>query len=274
MRKLMSMVLSLFASGCAAETSQPVDEDQTGAAASAVEAMNQLAVNGIYPNGIYPNGIYPNGLSGVALTVNTINPVELSALQDPGPAGDLSRSFLKYTVSCAFDSGQSITLTWNEGANQETYAGDLGLAPEWETEALSPAKQRWLSACLAARVNYYAATVLISMRGNENDRLGATLPERLLYNHQEGAFYGNVFSAAPKMYSCYHNGNRAYSRSKSRDCAAGHVDGNGINWCGIIDSTGDCSSVCTDAADPELGYSSCDTPGAGPIPEVITVFLD
>jgi hypothetical protein len=273
--RLISVVVLQFACGCALEASQPVDEDDgTRVIADAVNVPNKLEVNGLYPNGLYPNGLYPNGLVRSALSAGSIGSTELSALRDPGPAGDLSRSFLRYAVSCAFDSTQTFTVTWNNGASRETFSGMLGLAPGWASAPLSLEEQRWVSGCIAARVNYYAISVVISMRSVNNSKLVAGTDERSTYGHGEGAFFGNLFDAEPKIYSCYNRANVDHSRGKSRDCAAGHDDGNGITWCGIMKSLGDCSSICKPASDAALGYASCLAPGQSVTSAVVSTFLN
>ena len=91
------------------------------------------------------------------------------------------------------------------------FQGSLGLAEYWIDHKLAPKDQRWISACLFARVNLFVTAESISLRG-PHDSLTVGLDETELYNVAEGAFYGNIFSDAgdcadytpvsPSPYAC------------------------------------------------------------------------
>ena len=53
--------------------------------------------------------------------------------------------------------------------------------------------QRWVTACLLARVNYFGVKQIISLRGVA-PQLSVTPEEAQSYSLQEGAFYGNIFA--------------------------------------------------------------------------------
>jgi hypothetical protein len=180
-------------------------------------------------------------------------------LRDPGFAGDLSRQFLRYAVSCALDSTQSFSLSWTSAGvvHDETYPGLLGLATSWATRPLSRSGQRWVSACLASRVNWYGIQVVISSRGPRR-ALTATVSELSTFPMIEGAFFGNVFGPAPAVYSCYYPPNVAHSRSLHRDCATGHDVGDGETVdCGTLEVLGPCDSYCESFDEGEKYYWGC-----------------
>src|SRR4051812_13215695 len=152
--------------GCAGMDVQ--DGEDLGTAESALEADNALTPNALTPNALTPNALTPNALTPNALTPNALSSSALSAIQDPGLAGTLSRQHLKYTVSCALDASQSFSFSWTDSSNvvhNETYPGSLGLWTQWETQPLNTMGQQLISACLAARTNYYSTPVTISSRG-------------------------------------------------------------------------------------------------------------
>lgn len=81
-------------------------------------------------------------------------------LEDPS-----ARSFMSYVVSCALDSGQSLSWTGRDGTSY-TWQGELGLCAEWANGPASEQCQRWVSACVLARNNALGRRVLFSARGN------------------------------------------------------------------------------------------------------------
>ncbi|APR82293.1 Hypothetical protein A7982_07642 [Minicystis rosea] len=266
------------------------DDELVGTARSAAlngNALNGNALNGNALNGNALNGnaLNGNGLQATAMTPSMLSkhPLRpsalgadaLSALQDPREDGALSRQLLKYTVSCAFDPEMSFAFTWidDEGTpHAEEYKGLLGLAPSWRAEPLTGAAQRWVSACLISRVNYFGVSVTLSSRGPRPE-LSASPEERNDYTMLEGAFWGNVFTDTPVAYACDHQPNDDHSRSRDRVCAAGYPDGSGrILGCGIIQRVGSCATTCTLQRGDH--YTGCSA-GAGQSSsdEVITVFL-
>ena len=91
----------------------------------------------------------------------------------------------------------------------------------------------------------------------------------------EGAFWGDLFANPPALYACYSASNAAHSRLLKRDCAAGHLDENGIpEDCDIIHIVGTCDSACQTMNAPGTFYPSC-TPDGGKTwtDKVVTIFL-
>jgi hypothetical protein len=238
----------------------------TGSAESEAErlgeaAENAISNNAISNNAISNNAISNNAISNNALSAGTLGSSALSAIQDPGTDGDLFRLLVKYAVSCAFDSSQSFSFSWTDSASvvhNETYPGSLGLAPSWASEPLSLGGQKWVSACLAARTNYYGVTVTISLRGHI-EALGAGASEAATYTWEEGAFWGNLFTSTPALYACHLPADDAHSRAAQRDCAAGHIvpETGAVVPCGIIQLLGSCEEYCSPPIDGDPSHAAC-----------------
>jgi hypothetical protein len=244
---LSSSLLALVLAGCAGEP-DPSGDEPLGEAEEAVENDNALNPNALNPNALNPDALNPNALNPNALTPAALGASALKAIKAPGAAGDLSRQLLKYTVSCALSSNQSFSFSWTDASSvvhDETYWGKLGLEPGWHWGPLSSAGQLYVSACLASRVNWYGVSVTISSRASLSvlDKTGT--PELKSYPNIEGAFWGNLFSAAPSVRACYNKSNVAHSRAAKRDCAAGHLNAdNTVSPCGPLEIIGPCETYC------------------------------
>jgi hypothetical protein len=271
-RLLVPFVASLLAACSAPEDTAPLLEAGPGVVPLALQEDNALTYNALNSNALATNALTYN-----ALRYDSLDPASLGALQDPGPAGDLARQFLRYTVSCAFDSTQSFRFTWVDSQGQphdEIYLGKLGIAPRWTREPLSPEDQGWLSACLISRVNWYGRSVMISARGKTDELKALPLSERQDFTHEEGAFWGNLFTDPPVAYACHHPSNVELARSRYRDCAAGHVNSDhSISECGIIRILGPCGRYCVNQNSLSSRRECGDDTGRK-YDTVITVFLE
>ena len=260
---MLSITVSILIfgqTGCAGSLAQ--DDEDVGAAERALETDNALTPNALTPNALTPNALTPNALTPNALTPNSLAPSALSAIQDPGLAGALSRQHLKYTVSCALDAYQSFSFSWTDSSSvvhDETYRGSLGLWTAWATTSLSTMGQRWISACLAARTNYYGIPVTISSRAPVWPLNKQNTPEAATYTKEEGVFWGNIYTSPPTVYSCHIAADDENSRSQLRDCAAGHVDPSTgvVSSCGAIQLLGSCDDYCTRLSGSGLNHPSC-----------------
>lgn len=116
------------------------------------------------------------------------------------------RDVYSYIISCALRDGTTIQAQVPGAADTAppdtnytcsngvcTFLGSLGLADYWVNRRLDPQGQRWITACLLARVNANNLAEAISLRGLA-PQLSPTGEEITLYTVQEGAFYGNVFA--------------------------------------------------------------------------------
>ncbi|MGK4007461.1 hypothetical protein WMF31_32870 [Sorangium sp. So ce1036] len=258
--KRASCVLGCAAalSGCIAgmEDTEALDE-LTGEAQGALIMENALSANALNLNALNLNALNLNALHPDALSAKS-----LAALAAPDLGGDMARELVRYAVSCALDSHQSFKFSWrdqNGKLRKERYVGQLGVAPNWATGPLDEYGQRLVSACLAARVNYYQVPVVISVRSHENPlKKLCTSQELIDYPDVEGTFWGNVFAEEPYINACYNSATIDNSRAHKRDCAVGHLGDDGqIVECGMIRIVGPCSDVCEPLDASKQYYQSC-----------------
>jgi hypothetical protein len=174
-----------------------------------------------------------------------------------GGAGETNQQymlqFLNYTVSCALGVNQSLTIPLHPPV---VLVGSLGLASSWDQRKMNTADQEAVSACLAARVNYFGVHVEISIRGKSLDPPSAD--EITEYHLQEGAFWGNIFADHPQMFACANETNLQNSYLSLRFCSTGFpIPDESTISCGPIRHVGTCDSVCqVDPARPDQ-YKVC-----------------
>lgn len=268
LRKLMvGFVCAAVLAGCGGFEEEEDADEVTAEAEGALIDGNALNLNALNLNALNLNALNLN-----ALNLNSLSTSSLTAIRDAGPSGDLARAFLRYAVGCALTSNQSFNFTWTDAggaAHNESYRGELGVAPAWATGPLSSDGQRMVSACVAARVNYYQVPVVISMRSLTEPLKTLTGTKELAdYPDVEGAFWGNLFGSQPVIHACYNSATVSNSRAHKRDCAAGHLTvdpqtgAQTITECGIIDIAGPCSQVCQTLNGAGQYYPSClESPG-------------
>jgi hypothetical protein len=154
---------------------------------------NGLVANGLVANGLIANGLTTNGLIANGLIANGANADLL--------ANPLSLQFLKYVVSCALSPQQSLSFT--VGSTAYSFPGGLGLAPQWGTAhgSCDGSCQRWVSACVLARVDAAGIDREISVRGL-NPALLPTWSELFTYTQREATYFGNLFIAGEPRFLC------------------------------------------------------------------------
>ncbi|WP_437525530.1 hypothetical protein WME79_38860 [Sorangium sp. So ce726] len=265
-----------MATGCIAseqELEAHVETEELNTSAEAIVGGNALSANALTIN-----ALSANALSANALSANALRPEAASALKAPGERGDLFRSLVKYTVSCALKESQSFRFSWTDRAgvtHKEVYPGHLGLAPQWDRRPLDDEGKRMVSACLAAHTNRYGVSVSISMRSRQNPlhhEVGCGELDE--YPHVEGAFWGNLFSETPYLRACYNPANVDVARAAKRDCAAGHLDADGdLEGCGMIEIVGRCKEYCGKLNRSGEYYKECDDPEFGETRYVVTTAL-
>jgi hypothetical protein len=230
------------------------------------------------------NGLRPEALPRYADIANEILSAQtiegIADIADASEDGDAARRFLEYAVGCAFRRDQSLSIAWTGEAGEErqaTFHGDAALAPAWAEAPLDEEGQRWVSACLVARTNWYGAHVDISMRGAAEGLAPTDDGELSRYPTLEGAFWGNLFADTPYAMACHVPENAAVARRQLRDCAAGHVEDGVIDGCGVIERVGSCADVCEPVDNGGYHPGCAATSLALSSPEkteyVITVFL-
>lgn len=248
--------------GCTVES--PIDDESVGKTEDAIIVLNAMTLNAITLNAITLNALInpSNAMTANAMTANALTANALSAIQDPTVQGDLTREFLQYLVGCSFTPTQSFDFTWTDAnavPHAEHYIGEIGLAPQWRTGPLGKDGEHMVSACLAARVNYYGVHVTISIRSGEKPlRLHPHDDELDDFSKVEGAFWGNLWAPQPYINACFNSANVNNSRARSRDCAAGHLNSDGtIGECGLIDIVGTCASACKKFSKSRGYYEDC-----------------
>jgi len=126
---------------------------------------------------------------------DTASPGAQVALADPAlAASEQSRMNLKYLVGCALDS--NTTLVGETDGQRYEWPGGIGLAPDWHRRGLTEEEERWVSACILARTNYFGVRVLLSMRSpfpSDAAGLKVDADERRDYAVEEATFFGNIF---------------------------------------------------------------------------------
>lgn len=103
-------------------------------------------------------------------------------------------------VRCAVSSGQSVTATGPGGPI--VFAGQMGVASAWQLAVPTQANKRWTTACVMARTNVFGLTTQVSLRHDTFLPLISSSAERAAYPIAVGAFYGDLFQAAPRTYAC------------------------------------------------------------------------
>ena len=229
------------AGGCGGETDDGVDSVQ-----AALTAENALTANALTANALTANALTAN-----ALTAN--------GLRDP-----LGREFLKYVVSCALDEDDSVSFRV-DGKKYE-FPGSLGLAPEWGKNhgSCDGACQRWVSACVLARVDAAGVKRLISIRGDHR-ALRPDDKELRRYADREATYFGNVFIRNQPRFLCLSPGKTSDER----------VCGDSLADCPMT-VVGSCDDACADEG-AYGAFEDCSDKGRarrGTVyDESITVFL-
>jgi hypothetical protein len=109
---------------------------------------------------------------------------------------------LKYAARCALREDQELEGPADATGQRPKFRGALGVAPEWRDGKCDGVCQQKVSSCLIALINRTGKHVQLSLLS-----AAPTLPRSLgasdndiAFPHQEGAFFGNVFSG--QAYAC------------------------------------------------------------------------
>jgi hypothetical protein len=192
-------------------------------------------------------------------------------------------SLFSFIVSCALPADATLLAT--VGNDELEFFGEFGLAPQWRSAPVDLAGQRWVSACLLARVNAHSVAVPFSARG-PNLGLAASDDERAAVTLEEGAFYGNIFVPLDQRMQSFACRGKDQAKGESgglaeRDCAEPDPAKPGLTQCGFT-FAGDCGSfaanpTCESFSSVGTYYRRCHTAPiqAGPsdvFEQVITAF--
>ena len=253
---------SVSALGCIAAEGDDDIESVASIQQPAITA-NAITANAITANAITANAITANAITANAITANAIT---ANALKDPN-----GRLLFKYIVSCALPDTTTIDLTIDNV--DYSFQGELGLTPKWGLPggSCSETCQRWVSACVLARVDYLGTKVNISLRG-PHANLAASPSEMAKYTVREGVYYGNIFRepAEQERYACVAPGRKGLPR----------VCGPTLDGC-IVEATGWCNNTCGGTL-PSGAFLDCHDsarvnnqfpPGSENFPTAVTVFI-
>ena len=133
-------------------------------------AANRLSANRLSANRLSANKLAASKLSENRLEANSVAAKMLSTAD--------GREVYSYIISCALPEGKEVDATisgapdsappdtlYTCGNGNCSFPGSLGLADYWIDHRLDVKGQRWVTACLLARVNYFGVKVIISLRG-------------------------------------------------------------------------------------------------------------
>jgi hypothetical protein len=226
-------------------------------------AVNKIAVNKLAPSKVAANKVAADKLSAFKLAHNTYS-INLGAAGELLSTSD-GREVLSLVVACAIPG--TITLQATVAGTTFEFPGDLGLVPDWLVQPLSLDGQRWVSACLFARINQHDVVIPISLRG-PNPALATDFDERQAFSLEEGGFFGNFFTPKDdpiQAYAC-RGAAQAVGESgglSSRDCAEPDPDAPGLTLCGF-QYAGDCGAfadahACESFAEGGTYYRRCHT---------------
>ena len=193
--------------------------------------------------------IWTFALAGSLLCISPVSSQEPVAAARRVPVADLAsvatpeqRKDMKYLASCAL--GADTVLVAEVDGEVHEFPGGIGLAPEWWRKPLTPAEERWVSACVLARTNFYGVPVNISMRApfpSAAPGLDAGEDETRTFTLEDGTFFGNIFSREATAYVCGPNDDaerQARIRAHRRICALPLPqrlpDGRQVTACGFI----------------------------------------
>jgi hypothetical protein len=279
MCRSLPLVVALAGCGAPPEDSELEAVFETSSAVTAVNgmALNGMALNGMAFNGLSFNGMALNGLAlnGLALNGMALNGMALNGMALNGMGDPLVQDFVSYVVSCALPENDSVS--YDIAGATYTFAGDLGLAPEWKLGACGEHCQRWVTACMLARLNKKGEHVQISLRG-EHPALAVEPHEVQDFRTREAAYYGNLFAPRQPIFACYSPGTPTIARVCGESLAGCPMTV--VGSCGQACRSGrqqsfrDCSATVPERGDHEDGDEGNHPQDPdNTISEVITVFL-
>lgn len=222
-------------------------------------ATNRLATNRLATNRLATNRLATNSLSSTRLEAAEAANELLSTVE--------GRDLFSYLIGCALADGTTIEATVPGAAETAppfsnytctsgrcSFDGSLGLVPDWIEHKLSSKDERWVSACILARVNNFDTTEAISLRG-PHPSLTVNDGEVEIFAADEGAFYGNIFTHEDDPIEAYACQGRAKSQAPNngglalRACAQEDPNNPGFTYCGFT-YAGNCGNYAFGVPDP------------------------
>lgn len=230
--------------GCAAQTIDAASHDSEESVGQAQDAIG-LGDPPDGKNGKHGHCLWPAAsllfLHQMASNALNAGGNELPILS--GVTGPCREELLDNAIECALTQEQILE---DPGVSpMKKYTGRWGLAANWMYEPLDASGRRWVSACMAQRLNFYGAEVPILLEGGHPALLGAPQLESY-YPFFESIAYGDLFTPT-----------NAYIQVCSGDDLDKLCEGTGVTpeqWinlricdetlgCGLI-PMGKCSEVC------------------------------
>jgi hypothetical protein len=164
-------------------------------------------------------------------------------------ADDATRVTFSQLVACALPADVTLVATI-DGQDLE-FLGDHGLTPEWRNSSLSVSGQRWVSACMFAKVNARDVHLPVSLRG-PNVGLALVEGEAEAFPLEEGAYFGNLFVPQDQpiqWYACRGRDQAAGDQGvlHIHDCSEPDLDKPSVTKCGLS-YAGDCGNFSAQPA--------------------------
>jgi hypothetical protein len=165
----------------------------------------------LFPSGIVAAGLLaalvpaPFLVEAVAAEPTTVTTNGLLTAQTTEAGqqrNDLKAMLLKYAARCALRPDQALDAPPDASGHVDKLPGAMGLAPEWRDGTCDQSCQEKVSSCLIALINRTGKHVQVSLLSSAPSLSNKLLPndDDLGFPHQEGAFFGNVFSG--EAYAC------------------------------------------------------------------------
>jgi hypothetical protein len=199
------------------------------------------SANGLSANGLSANGLSANGLSANGLSANGLSAQAFSSWFSQDMA--LADMVMRYVVRCAVPAGETRSYTHPPTGQRYTWAGGLGLAPDWARGyAPTVAEQQVVTACLMAHVNRPELNLTISVLGKDakGRNIPVTASELETFSVREACFFGNIFTQQGLFFGV-DQPITGESQYLTRACAG--MEGAGT--CEPLTYVGACSQVCT-----------------------------
>jgi len=160
-----------------------------------------------------------------------------------------AREVFSHFVACALPGDVTLVATI-DNVDLEFF-GDHGLAPQWRTSPLNLVGQRWVSACMFAKLNGQDLHVPLSLRG-PNLGLALLEAEAEVFTLEDSAYYGNLFVPQDQdiqWYTCRGRDLAAGTQGDlaNRDCGVPDPNKPGLTKCGLF-YAGDCGSFAAERA--------------------------
>jgi hypothetical protein len=266
--------------------------------APTISTVERIGTNRIGTNRIGTNRIGTNRIAAARLAERRLSTRRLQT--NMTAAGGLlstegGREVFSAIVSCALPD--DTTLVAKVGTSEFEFTGEMNLAPQWLLLPLDPSGERWVSACIFAKVNARDVALPISFRG-PHPELAVSPDESVTWAVEEGAFFGNMFGPLNQpiqWFACRGEGQAAgeFGGLVERDCTEPDPAQPGFTQCGFR-FAGDCGAfdddrfhrydergACESFSERGTFYRSCHTspiqrfprPGDREFSEVITIYV-